>query len=92
MSNENKFNSWLVIFFGYGKEDIADLHKYQSELENIIDPTGLGVVDGNEIAVDLSSGEYWVACKDPAQVFGLIKDSLISTELVQLKEVKKKRF
>ena len=86
----NDFQSWLVVSFDYGKSDLSDLIKYQQELEAIINPSGLGEVDGHEVATDLSDGTYWIVCSDPIKVFNLIKDSLTQTALVKIKEVKKR--
>lgn len=91
--NEKKdtlFNSWLMIIFDYGKKDISDLLEYQSELEKLVNSSGLGEVDGHDVAVDLSDGVFWIVCKDALQVFSLVKDSLTQTTLVKIKEVKKR--
>lgn len=85
-----EFNSWLLVSFDFEKKDPADIFAYQDELENIVNPSGLGEVDGNEIAVDLSGGEYWIICSNPEQVFNLIKESLLRTKLVNVRVVKKR--
>ncbi|MDP3726252.1 MAG: Imm26 family immunity protein [bacterium] len=90
MNLQSKVNSWLKIDFDYGKENIADLNKYQSELENIVNSSGLGDVDGHEVATDLSEGTYWIICADAMQVFNLIKESLLKTALVKVKKIEKR--
>lgn len=90
MDKKTQFNSWLLIEFDYGKNSLDDLHLFEDELERLINPSGLGELDGDDVAVDMSDGSYWIVCNDPLKVYELIKDSLAKTDLVKIKEVKKR--
>ncbi len=68
----------IVIAFDYGLPDLSALFALEEELELLI-PPGVGEVDGNEIAVDLSDGSLYLYGPDADALWAAISPAVNAT-------------
>jgi hypothetical protein len=79
MSSEHS----VIIHFLYGSTDLSRLFALEDELSSVVDTSGVGEVDGNEIAVDGSDGYLFLYGPDADKLFNAIKPVLESTDFMK---------
>lgn len=84
------FENWICVHFEYGKENLDEMFAAQEQLERIVNTSGLGEVDGNEIAPDLSNGSLWIICSDIKKVLVLIKPTVLSKDFLKVTAITKR--
>lgn len=66
----------VIIHFAYGSTDLDALFALEDQLEDVLDETGVGELDGNEVAVDGSDGRLYLYGPDADQLFAAIQATL----------------
>ena len=78
----------VVVEFNYGLESMDELFSLQHQLEAAIEEAGVGDLDGNEIAADLSDGFLYMYGSDADAVFAVIEPILRSVGFMYGAKVK----
>jgi len=73
----------IVVTFNYGLESTDELFALQHLLEEAIEKAGVGDLDGNEIAADLSDGFLYMYGPDADAVFAVIEPLLRSVSFMR---------
>jgi hypothetical protein len=72
----------VLIEFKYGPADLSTLFALEEELERAI-PPGVGELDGNEMAVDLSDGTLYLYGPDADALWHAIEPVVIAASFIQ---------
>jgi hypothetical protein len=76
--------SWhsVIIDFDYGKKDLLPLFALENQLETAIQQANVGEFDGNEIAVDGSTGTLFMYGPDGDKLFAAVRPVLEASEFM----------
>ena len=66
----------VIVAFDYGLPDTQPMFALEEQLEAAIAAAGTGEFDGNEIAVDLSDGTFWMYGPDADALFASVRPVL----------------
>ena len=78
----------VIVYFEYGLPDLSELRALESKLESEIERLGLGEYDGDEIAIDLSDGMFFMYGPNADDLFNGIKPILQKTAFTRNAKVK----
>jgi hypothetical protein len=73
----------VIISFKYGRESLDDLFELESRLETMVDEAGVGELDGNEMAMDLSDGSLYLYGPDADVLFQTVLPTLEAVPFMQ---------
>jgi hypothetical protein len=66
----------VIVKFHYNSDDLQSLYQLEDELTLIISEAGVGILDGHEIAMDLSGGILYMYGPNAEQLFKAIRSTL----------------
>ena len=66
----------VIVHFDYAADSLDPLFEVEKELENAIEAAGVGELDGNEIAGDLSDGTLFMYGPDAEALFAAVRPIL----------------
>jgi hypothetical protein len=73
----------VIVKFRYGLSDLKPLREVEDRLESVIAAGGVGEVDGDEIAVDLSDGSLYMYGPDADKLFAVARPVLESATFMK---------
>lgn len=77
----------VIVHFRYGSTDLSKLRTLEDELEQKLADGSVGEYDGHEIAVDGSSGTFYLYGPDARRVYEEVKDILTKSSFMNGAEV-----
>ena len=66
----------VLVHFSYGSLDLSRLFELENKLVEVINSSGVGEYDGNEVASDGSKGTLYMYCPDADVLFKAIRPTL----------------
>lgn len=81
-SVDPKAEQAVIVHFQYGSTDLSKLFALEERLELILESTGTGELDGNEVAVDGSDGYLFMYGVDADSLFEAIRRTLEESEFM----------
>jgi hypothetical protein len=69
----------VIADFDYVASDLQPLFALEEELETAIESAGVGELDGNEVAVDLSDGSLCMYGPDAEALFAVVRPILAAS-------------
>ena len=66
----------LIVHFQYGLHDLGPLKELESRLEVAVETSQVGDLDGDEVAVDLSSGALYLYGPDVDRLYEVVEPIL----------------
>jgi hypothetical protein len=73
----------VLVHFMYGSTDLSNLIAVEEQLEMVLQQTGTGELDGNEVATDGSDGTLFLYGPDARALFGAIRPTLEAVEFMK---------
>lgn len=73
----------MIIHFLYGIEGLEPLHRFEKELEKLINQKGVGQYDGHEIAIDYSDGFLYMYGPNAELLFKTVQPFLEQTDFMR---------
>ena len=73
----------VIVHFQYGRTDLQPLFLLEEQLEGIIGQTGVGELDGNEVAVDGSDGFLYFYGPDADRLFAVVRPILEKSTVIR---------
>lgn len=73
----------VIIYFNYGLPEIEPLFELEAKLMKVLEETGVGEYDGNEIADDNSDGSFYMYGPHAGALFLTIKTLLEATPFMK---------
>jgi hypothetical protein len=73
----------VIANFDYAADSLDDLFAVEEQLEAAINAAGVGELDGNEIAVDLSDGSLYMYGTDAEALFAVVRPILEGAECLR---------
>ena len=71
------------IDFEYGQNDWSQFWAFEEKLESLVEGSGLGEYDGNELALDCSIGTLFLYGPDADQLLGLVQPYLQAATFIK---------
>ncbi len=66
----------MIVHFQYGLHDLGPLKELESRLEVAVETSQVGDLDGDEVAVDLSSGALYLYGPDVDRLYEVVEPIL----------------
>jgi hypothetical protein len=79
----NNYEQALIIEFDYPHEDLEPFFDLQLKLTSLVEDSGLGIFDGNEIGIDTTDARYYIYGADVKRIFEVIEPSLRSVAFMR---------
>ena len=73
----------VIAHFDYAADSLDALYELEEELEAAINAAGVGELDGNEIAVDLSDGSLYMYGPEAEALFAVVRPILADAECLR---------
>jgi len=86
-SSEKNTRQGVVIYFSYGHENLEPLHELERKLRIALYNSGVGELDGHQMALDLLDGFLYFFGDNAEELFKVIKPILIATPFMKKAEV-----
>jgi len=77
----------VIIHFDYGHEELDPLHQLESKLRIALFHSGMGELDGHEIAMDATDGFLYLYGPSAEALFKSIRPLLLETPFMKKAEV-----
>ena len=68
----------VIVHFRYGQSDLSPLFELEDHLTKVIDATGVGEFDGDDVATDGSDGYLYMYGPDADRLFEAVRPVLES--------------
>jgi hypothetical protein len=77
----------VIARFDYAADSLDALFAVEEQLEDAIEAAGVGELDGNEMAVDLSDGSLFMYGPDAEALFAVVRPILAGAECLHNTQV-----
>ena len=78
----------VIVHFSYGSTDFGPFFTFEEKLENLVERSGLGDYDGNELAVSGEDGYLWMYGPDADKLYEAVLPLLRATKFMHGAEVR----
>jgi hypothetical protein len=79
----------VIVHFAYGSTDLKPLFALEAQLEEVLEKTGTGELDGNEVAVDGSDAYLYLYGPDAEALFEAVRPMLLAAPFMKRATVTK---